>query len=137
MGQNFSIECSNCDYSFKDVTIGVGYLFGNIDDLLNGLKGEDKKKVQLLHNRKSIHHYYSRGFSLYQCPDCHSLENKCHLDLYDSKGELLFATHSYCDLCQKNREYLYEDFESDTVPGLYCPKCHKNIINISLGSLWD
>tara|TARA_B100000965_G_scaffold374910_1_gene366581 strand:+ start:1222 stop:1671 length:450 start_codon:yes stop_codon:yes gene_type:complete len=130
IGQNYSIECPKCDYVFSEITIGVGYLFGNIDDLLHGLKGEDKKIVQSLHNMKSIHHYYSRGFSLYQCSNCFSLENKCHLDLYNSQGDLLFATQSFCDLCQQNRDYLPEDFENETVPGFYCPKCHHHELSL-------
>ena len=137
MGQSYFIECPKCDYSSSEITMGVGFLFGNIDDLLHGLKGEDKKTVQFLHSRKTIHHHYSRGYSLYQCPECHSLENKCHLDLYNSEGELLFSTQSYCDPCQKNRDYMPEDLEKETIPNLCCPKCHHHQISLSLGALWD
>ena len=137
MGHTYFIECSKCDYSSSEITLGVGFLFGNVDDILHGLKGQDKKTVQFLNNRKTIHHHYSRGYSLYQCSNCHSLENKCHLVLYNSKGDLLFETESYCDPCQKNRDYMPEDSENETVPGLHCPKCHHNKLHISLGALWD
>ena len=52
MGQSYFIECPKCDYSSSEITMGVGFLFGNIDDLLHGLKGKDKKTVQFLHSRK-------------------------------------------------------------------------------------
>ena len=137
MGQIYFIECSKCNYQSKEITIGVGFLFGNIDDIILALKGEDKKTVQFLQNRKVIHTHYSRGYSLYQCPDCHSLENKCHLSLYNKEGELLFESQSYCDSCQKNRDYMPEDFDNETMPNLCCPKCHHDKLKLTLGALWD
>jgi hypothetical protein len=114
--------------------MGVGFLFGNIDDILHALRGNDKKTVQLLKHRKQIHTHSTRGYSLYQCTSCHSLENKCHLTLYNQQGDLVFQTDSYCRSCQKAREYMPEDSDYETIPDqtrvimLFCSEifmCHK------------
>lgn len=137
MGHSYFIECQKCDYKSEEITMGVGFLFGNIDDILHALRGNDKKIVQLLKHRKQIHTHYSRGYSLYQCSKCHSLENKCHLTLYNQQGDLIFQTESYCRSCQKAREYMPEDSDNETIPDLCCPKCHQQDLKVLLGILWD
>jgi hypothetical protein len=103
MGHSYFIECQKCEYKSEEITMGVGFLFGNIDDILHALRGNDKKTVQLLKHRKQIHTHYSRGYSLYQCRNCKSLENKCHLTLYNQQGDLIFQTESIVGLV-KTRE---------------------------------
>ena len=117
--------------------MGVGFLFGNIDDILHALIGNDKKTVQLLKHQKQIHTHYSRGCSLYQCRNCKSLENKFHITLYNQQGDLIFQTESYCRSCQKAREYMPEDSDNETIPDLCCPKCHQQDLRVLLGILWD
>ena len=48
MGHSYFIECQKCEYKSEEITMGVGFLFGNIDDILHALRGNDKKTVQLL-----------------------------------------------------------------------------------------
>ena len=137
MGQSYLIGCQKCDFKSKEIKTGVGFLFGNINDIVYVLKGTDKKKVQILNHQKQIHTHYSRGYSLYQCSKCHSLENKCHLTLYNQQGDLIFQTESYCRSCQKEREYMPEDTDNGTIPDLYCPKCHRQDLQVIVGMLWD
>ncbi len=137
MGQSYLIECNNCQYKSKEMMTGVGFLFGKIEDILHSLKGNDKKTVQTLKREKKIHTHYSRGYSLYQCNSCHSIDNKCHLILYNKEGELIFQTNSYCNSCQENREYMPEDSNNDTIPDLFCPQCHNQNCNVILYALWD
>ena len=54
MGHSYFIECQKCEYKSEEITMGVGFLFGNIDDILHALRGNDKKTVQLLKHRKQI-----------------------------------------------------------------------------------
>ena len=122
---SYFIKCQKCAYKSEEIKLGLGYLFGNIDDICHALRGNDKKTVQLLKHRKQVHTHYSRGYSLYQCSNCNSLENKFHLTLYDKQGDLIFQTESYCRLCQKAREYIPEDSNYYTIPDLCCPKCHE------------
>ena len=117
--------------------MGVGFLFGSVENILDTLEGHDKQQVQRLLNQNLIHTHYARGFSLYQCSDCHSLDNKVHLTLYNKEGELLFQTESYCADCQKTREYMPEDSEKETIPNLHCPKCHHDTLSLFPGKLWD
>jgi ssDNA-binding Zn-finger/Zn-ribbon topoisomerase 1 len=117
--------------------MGVGFLFGSVENILDTLEGHDKDQVQHLVNQGLVHTHYARGFSLYQCSDCHSLDNKVHLTLYNNDGELLFQTESYCGDCQKIREYMPEDIEKETIPDLHCPKCHHDTLNLFPGKLWD
>ena len=97
MGQSYIIECPKCQYHSQDIMMGVGFLFGSVENILDTLEGHDKQQVQRLLNQNLIHTHYARGFSLYQCSDCHSLDNKVHLTLYNKEGELLFQTESYCE----------------------------------------
>ena len=137
MGQAYIIECPKCQYRSQDIMMGVGFLFGSVENILDTLEGHDKDQVQHLVNQGLVHTHYARGFSLYQCSDCHSLDNKVHLTLYNNDGELLFQTESYCGDCQKIREYMPEDSEKETIPDLHCPKCHHDTLTLSLGMLWD
>ena len=137
MGQAYIIECPKCQYRSQDIMMGVGFLFGSVENILDTLEGHDKDQVQHLVNQGLVHTHYARGFSLYQCSDCHSLDNKVHLTLYNKDGELLFQTESYCGDCQKIREYMPEDSEKETIPDLHCPKCHHDTLTLSLGMLWD
>jgi len=137
MGQSYFIECPKCQYQSKEITLGVGFLFGTVENILDTLTGHDQKQVQQLLNQNQIHTHYSRGYSLYQCPECHSLDNKVHLTLYDQNGELLFQTESYCKACQKSREYMPEDNDQELIPNLRCPQCHHDTLQFSLGMLWD
>ena len=137
MGQAYIIECPKCQYRSQDIMMGVGFLFGSVENILDTLEGHDKDQVQRLVNQGLVHTHYARRFSLYQCSDCHSLDNKVHLTLYNKDGELLFQTESYCGDCQKIREYMPEDSEKETIPDLHCPECHHDTLNLSLGKLWD
>ena len=74
--------------------MGVGFLFGSVENILETLTGHDQEQVQRLLNQKQVHTHYSRGYSLYQCQECHSLDNKVHLTLYNSEGDLVFQTES-------------------------------------------
>ena len=136
MGQSYYIECQQCDYH-REVTIGVGFLFGNVKDISLALNKQDKATVEQLDRQSLIHSHYSKGYSIYQCEGCHSLENKCHLELYDNEGEKIFEIASYCSKCQKQRAYLPEDSDQDTIPDLKCPKCHHDQLAFTLGKLWD
>ena len=137
MGQSYFIECPKCQYQSKEIILGVGFLFGNVENIIDTLKGHDKEQVQRLLNEKLIHTHYSKGFSVYQCQECHSLDNKVHLTLYDIEGGLLFRSESYCGDCQKVREYMPEDNDQETIPDLHCPKCNHNTLHFSEGMLWD
>ncbi|MEK9896539.1 MAG: hypothetical protein VW518_08970, partial [Burkholderiaceae bacterium] len=66
--------------------MGVGFLFGNVKDISLALNKQDKATVEQLESQNLIHSHYSKGYSIYQCEDCHSLENGCHLELYDIQG---------------------------------------------------
>ena len=137
MGQGYIIECPKCQYRSKDIMMGVGFLFGSVENILDTLTGHDQEQVQRLLNQKQVHTHYSRGYSLYQCQECHSLDNKVHLTLYNSEGDLIFQTESYCGDCQKVREYMPEDNDQETIPDLHCPKCHHDTLHFSEGMLWD
>ena len=137
MGQAYIIECPKCQYRSKEIMMGVGFLFGTVENILETLTGHDKEQVQRLLNQKQVHTHYSRGYSLYQCQECHSHDNKVHLTLYNSEGDLIFQTESYCGDCQKTRVYMPEDNEQETIPDLHCPKCHHDTLHFSEGMLWD
>ena len=137
MGQSCFIQCQECQYQSKEIILGVGFLFGSVENILDMLEGHDKEQVQKLLAQQLAHTHYSRGYSLYQCSQCDSLDNKIHLTLYNKEGELLFKTESYCEDCQKTRDYMPEDSEKETIPGLKCPQCHHSQLNLLVGKLWD
>ena len=137
MGQGYIIECPKCQYRSKDIMMGVGFLFGSVENILDTLTGHDQEQVQRLLNQKQVHTHYSRGYSLYQCQECHSLDNKVHLTLYNSEGDIVFQTKSYCGDCQKVREYMPEDNDQETIPDLHCPQCQHDTLHFSEGMLWD
>ena len=56
MGHSYFIEYQKCDYKSEEITMGMSFLFGNVDDILHALRGNDKKTVQLLKHRKKFTH---------------------------------------------------------------------------------
>ena len=54
MGHSYFIECQKCDYKSEEITMGVGFLFGNIDDILHALRGNDKKTCLHIHSPNPI-----------------------------------------------------------------------------------
>ena len=137
MGLNYFIKCQKCNYKFEKIKTGVSFLFGKIDDIQYVLNGNDKKTVQLLQQQNKIHTHYSKGYSIYQCNNCHSLENICHLVLYDKYGNIIFRSESYCNQCQNLRDYIPEDNVNKIIPDLHCPICHNQDLKIDVVNLWD
>ena len=41
MGQGYIIECPKCQYRSKDIMMGVGFLFGSVENILDTLTGHD------------------------------------------------------------------------------------------------
>ena len=52
MGQGYIIECPKCQYRSKDIMMGVGFLFGSVENILETLTGHDQEQVQRLLNQK-------------------------------------------------------------------------------------
>jgi len=54
MGQGYIIECPKCQYRSKDIMMGVGFLFGSVENILDTLTGHDQEQVQRLLNQKQV-----------------------------------------------------------------------------------
>ena len=59
MGQAYIIECPKCQYRSKEIMMGVGFLFGSVENILETLSGHDQEQVQRLLNQKQVQSYGS------------------------------------------------------------------------------
>ncbi len=116
----FYIKCKNCNYTSQEFKNGVAFLFGNIGEIISILQTKDKKKVNQLKKKDKIHSFYSKGFSLYQCEKCYSIENKYHLLLTDNLGEIIFKSESFCQKCKITRQSLNINEKGNRY---CCPNC--------------
>ena len=122
MGQAYIIECPKCQYCSKDIMMGVGFLFGSVENILETLTGHDQEQVQRLVKPKASPHALLQRLLPVPMSECHSLDNKVHLTLYNSEGDLVFQTESYCGDCQKVREYMPEDNDQENHPRSSLPQ---------------
>ena len=97
------------------------------DEIINILKKKDKRKVNQLKKNGKIHSFYSKGFSLYQCRKCYSIENKYHILLTDNIGEIIFRSESFCQKCKITRQSLSIN---DNENRYCCPNCLKSSLHI-------
>lgn len=123
MNFNYFIECNNCKYKINGFKFGQFYFFANIDDIIRMQTEFDKNTISNIY--KKIHTFYSKGYSLYQCLKCNSLDNKYHLLLYNKQGDCIFETESFCKNCNQLRDYISFELANRTIDCLKCLGCNK------------
>ena len=131
MGEGYTVRCTACGWSRDDLMTGAGWLYSDLESVLDAVELPWRGEVRALLREGRVH---ARDFrcALHRCPGCGDISSHLVVDLA-LKGGGSFHTRFHCAHCG-----------TELVPVLLkeikrgpCPACGRKALTCEMSMLWD